>query len=76
MNAGVNPLTVQLLEWITAQPRDYRETMDAWRSTCPRLSIWEDAVMDGLVEVLDDGRGMDESAVVITEQGKAVLRGR
>ncbi len=76
MNAGVNPLTVQLLEWITAQPRDYRETMDAWRSTCPRLSMWEDAVMDGLVEVLDDGRGMDESAVVITEQGKAVLRGR
>jgi hypothetical protein len=42
---------LQLLEWIDEQPRSYAETMDAWHSHCPRLTIWEDAVADGLVAV-------------------------
>ena len=42
-------LTLQFLEFVAAGPRTYGETMEAWRSTCPRLSIWEDAVRDGLV---------------------------
>jgi hypothetical protein len=44
-------LTVQLLEWVGARPRSYPETLDAWKSSCPRLTIWEDAVADGLVRV-------------------------
>jgi hypothetical protein len=76
MNTEVRALTVQLLEWISAQPRNYRQTMEAWRSTCPRLSIWEDAVIDGLVRVVDNGCAMDESAVVVTERGKAILGGK
>jgi hypothetical protein len=44
-------LTRDLLLWINAEPRTYGETMDVWRTHCPRLSIWEDAVLDGLVEV-------------------------
>jgi hypothetical protein len=43
-------LTVQLLEWLVYQPRTYAEVMDAWRTTCPRLSIWEDACIDGLID--------------------------
>jgi hypothetical protein len=43
--------TAQLLAWIAEGPRTYAETMDAWRTSCPRLSIWEDAVADGLVRV-------------------------
>jgi hypothetical protein len=44
-------LTRDLLLWINVEPRTYAETMDAWRTHCPRLSIWEDALLDGLVEV-------------------------
>ena len=44
-------LTMQLLAWIAARPRSYQDIMEAWRSTCPRLTIWEDAVGDGLVFV-------------------------
>jgi len=43
-------LTLQLLEWISDHPRTYAEVIDAWRTTCPRLSIWEDACIDGLIE--------------------------
>ena len=44
-------LTRDLLAWIDAAPRTYRETMEVWRTSCPRLSIWEDAIGDGLVRV-------------------------
>ncbi len=40
-------LTLQFLAWVDEGPRTYGEAMEAWRSTCPRLSIWEDAVRDG-----------------------------
>ena len=43
--------TAQLLAWIAEGPRTYAETMDAWRTSCPRLSIWEDAIADGLVRI-------------------------
>ena len=33
-------LTLQLLAWIAARPPSYGETMAAWRTTCPRLTIW------------------------------------
>ena len=42
-------ITIQLLEWISERPRTYLETIDAWKSSCPRLTIWEDALADGLV---------------------------
>lgn len=45
------PLTRDLLMWIAAEPRTYAETMDAWKTHCPRLSIWEDALIEGLIEV-------------------------
>jgi hypothetical protein len=43
--------TLQLLAWIAERPRTYPETMEAWKSSCPRLTVWEDAVADGLVRV-------------------------
>lgn len=45
-------LTVQLLSWIDERPRTYDETMDAWRTTCPRLTVWEDALSAGLVTIV------------------------
>lgn len=48
-------LTLQLLEWISDRPRKYAEVLDAWRTTCPRFSIWEDACIDGLIDYDPDG---------------------
>ncbi len=65
-------LTLQFLAWVADGPRTYGETMDAWRSTCPRLSIWEDAVRDGLVR-LENGGAMKASRVVLTPAGRSAL---
>jgi hypothetical protein len=43
-------LTLQLLEWIAASPRRYADAVATWQTTCPRLSVWEDACIDGLVD--------------------------
>jgi hypothetical protein len=67
-------LTLQLLAWIAESPRTYAQAMEAWRSTCPRLSIWEDAILDGLVAVAG-GTTRDLSRVVLTQKGRARLRG-
>ena len=63
-------LRLQLLEWIGDRPRTYRDVIDAWRSTCPRLSIWEDACIDGLI---DCGPGPDH-IVSASAKGRALLQ--
>jgi hypothetical protein len=51
--AGASPpvslLALQFLTWVAAGPRTHDDVMDVWRSTCPRQSVWEDMVIDGLV---------------------------
>ena len=44
-------LVLDLLEWVGPSRRPYDEVMNAWRTSCPRLSIWEDALAAGLLEV-------------------------
>jgi hypothetical protein len=66
-------LTIQFLDWIAEAPRTYGEVMDAWRTSCPRLSIWEDAVIDRLVR-LGEGSGK-QRRVVLTDRGLSLLRG-
>ncbi len=51
MSPVTEALTRDLLEWISSRPRTYAETMEAWRSHCPRLLVWEDALVSGLVRV-------------------------
>jgi hypothetical protein len=72
MTTATAPL-LDLLSWIAARPRSYRETIEAWRSNCPRLSVWDDACAAGLVRVLRDGGPMDEAAVVLTEAGRELF---
>jgi len=57
-------LTLQLLEWLAERPRSYGETIEAWKSSCPRLTIWEDAVAEGLVRV-------ERGSVVLTKVGRS-----
>ena len=71
-NAPNHYLTIQFLDWIANAPRTYGEVMDAWRTSCPRLSIWEDAVIADLVR-LDVGSGK-QRCVVLTDRGLSLLR--
>ena len=68
----MNALTLELLAWIVRAPRTYAQAMEAWRSTCPRLSVWEDALIDGLIQV-ENGGTMDDAQVTLTTRGRAVL---
>jgi len=45
----VDTLVLDLLEWIGPNPRPYAEVLDAWRTSCPRLPVWEDAVDRGFI---------------------------
>ena len=72
---ALRPLTRDFLEWLSARPRTYGETMEVWRTSCPRFSIWEDALQDGLVRLEPVvGVSFDGAAVAITERGRALLR--
>jgi hypothetical protein len=62
-------LTLQMLEWIGPRSRGYAEVMEAWRTSCPRLSIWEDACLDGLVE-----RDPVTGRVAVTPKGLTLLQ--
>jgi hypothetical protein len=74
MNPVNDALTLQFLTFVAAQPRTYRETMEAWRTSCPRLSIWEDAVRDDLVRLARaPGQPTNLAAVVLTQKGVALL---
>jgi hypothetical protein len=50
MNDPVEPLIVDLLEWIGPGLRPYAELLDVWRTSCPRLPVWEEANARGFVE--------------------------
>ena len=63
-------LTRQMLEWIALRPRDYGEVMESWRTSCPRLSIWEDASLAGLIDY-EAGTGK----VTLSPAGQAFLSG-
>ena len=49
MSDPVDALVLDLLEWIGPDPRPYVEVMDAWRTSCPRLPVWEEANARGFV---------------------------
>ena len=66
----VEALILDLLEWLAARERTHEEGMDAWRTPCPRLPVWEDATDRGLV-VREEVRG--RLVVRVTAAGRAML---
>ena len=69
-------LTLELLAWLDGRERSYGEAIEAWRSTCPRHPVWDDAVLEGLIRTEDaGGRPMRERRVVLTARGRAALAG-
>lgn len=73
MPQALSPATLDFLTWLSSRPRTYDETMAAWQTHCPRLSIWEDALADGLVRVVRSRDGNGSATVSLTEQGRAAL---
>ena len=69
MNDGFagSALTMQMLDWLAERPRTYAETLEAWKTSCPRLTISEDAVKGGFVRV-------ERGAVLVTSAGAALAQ--
>jgi hypothetical protein len=63
-------LVLDLLEWVGTQPRPYDEVMAAWRTSCPRLPVWEDAVDAGFVSC---SPGEEYMSVRVTATGQRFL---
>jgi hypothetical protein len=69
-DAVIQPLIIDFLHWLDAEPRAYAEVMDVWRTSCPRLTVWEDAVDGGLIERRRTEAG---AIVVLTPTGRLTL---
>jgi hypothetical protein len=61
----IDSLTLDFLAWIHTGRRKRDDVLSAWRSSCPRLTVWEDALADSLVRVEPSGQ------VALTERGRA-----
>jgi len=66
----LEPLIADLLEWIGTS-RCYADVMDAWRTSCPRLPVWEEANLRGFIARHRDAAGVEQ--VSLTERGRAHL---
>lgn len=70
MNDPVDALILDLLEWIAKEERSYTDVMEAWRTSCPRLPVWEEANDRGYVA----RERKDAGAVVgVTPSGQVFL---
>ncbi len=72
MTDAADPLVLDFVEWIAREPRLTSEVIATWRTSCPRLTIWEDAADLGYVtrEAIA-GFGV---VVMVTEDGERLLR--
>lgn len=68
---SVDALILDLLEWIGPKSRAYAEVMEAWRTSCPRLPVWEEANARGFVDRRhEQGKA---AMVTVTASGTAFL---
>ena len=71
MASTTEALILDLLEWIGPNPRPYSEVIEAWRTSCPRLPVWEEANERGFLNRShDQGRGV---FVFVSARGRAFL---
>ena len=71
--APITSLILDFLDWLATGPRPYAEVMDVWRTSCPRLTVWEDAVDLGFVVRLTDTQSRS-AIVALTPVGRRALR--
>ena len=72
MSVTLDPLVMDLVAWVAKDPRPYDEVIEVWRTSCPRLTVWEDAIDRGLIA---RGRAADKTLMVTaTGAGLRFLR--
>lgn len=71
MTHTLDPLMLDFVEWLAQRPRPYGEAIEAWRTSCPRLTVWEDAADLGYVERRTIAQG---TVLAATDRGQAFLR--
>jgi hypothetical protein len=72
MQDAAQALTQQFLAWVAEGPRSYADA-EAWRRSCPHLSIWEDAIANGLIR-FENASNMKESRILLTARGRSCLK--
>jgi hypothetical protein len=74
MSDPVDALVVDLLEWIGNDPKPYAEVIEIWRTSCPRLPVWEEANSRGLIcHIHTPG---SPALVAVSPSGAALLEAR
>jgi len=71
MTDTLENLILDLVQWLEWKERTYQETIEAWRTSCPRLPVWEDATERGLVGTVSVN---GHQLVRATQAGRALLR--
>jgi len=74
MSESPQLLMLEFLTWVADRRRSYDEAMEAWQSHCPRQTIWEDAIIDGLIQFNND-EASHNPEVALTPRGRALLNG-
>jgi D-3-phosphoglycerate dehydrogenase len=65
----VDALLGDMLAWLARDARPYSDVMEAWRTSCPRLPVWEEATGNGYV-------AQKGNRVELTDHGRAFLAQR
>ena len=72
MARTADPLVLDFVEWVAREPRSHAEVVATWKTSCPRLTIWEDAADLGYVaREAVAGVGV---VIIVTEAGEQLLR--
>ena len=71
MSGPIEPLILDFVQWVAERPRAYADAIEAWRTSRPRLTVWEEAFERGLVTYRHERDG--SAVVVATAAGHAAL---
>ena len=72
MSETADPLVLDFVEWVAREPRAYAEVIATWKTSCPRLTIWEDAADRGYVA--RETRAGTGLIIAVTADGEEFLR--
>ena len=70
MLSAPEALVLDFLDWVGAEPRPYGEVMEVWRTSCPRLTVWEDARDEGFVARAAGPKG---AVIELTAKGREFI---
>lgn len=73
MSDITDPLVLDLVEWVARRPRPYAEVMEAWRTSCPRLTVWEEALDQGFLIRSDPVQATPSGLRFLAEHGRPAL---